>query len=380
MMQVNGRHKRRLNKARAAMLWMSVIAVAGLLFASGALPVPGPAQPPLRTTSDPTEFVEALIATQSTLTQEVPTTPPSLPTATSTPLPTPTSTVVDPGSAQDCTWPPERVLIVSIDALRPEAVRDVNAAPFMLNLTKQAAYTWVAQTTRPSVTLSGHTSMFSGYDVPKHKVDSNEWYKTPGARVPVPTIFQYASENGMVTAMIGGKKHFYYYEQEEYLNYHLVNPKATDAQIADAAVEYVLNNDFDLMVVHFANVDKAGHNYEWMSPQYLETVTRADVALQRVFDALTQSDRLANTLIIVSTDHGGNGISHGDATVPTNKTIPWMILGPCVKTGYEIQEKEVRIFDTAVTTLWALGLSRKGDLDGMPVCEAFSSALPIDCP
>ena len=385
-MSVNGRHKHRSTKTLVVMVWMLAIVAGGLLgglfFASCAFTMQRPTQPPVELTSELEATLESLMATLSTPTQDpqaalvTPTHTSLPPTGTSTPTVVPTSTPAE----QACAWPPERMLIVSIDALRPEAVRDEKAAPFMLELTRQAAYTWVAQTTRPSVTLPGHTSMLTGYDVPKHKADSNEWYKTPGARVLVPTIFQYASENGLATAMIAGKKHFYYFEQEEFLDYHLVNPKALDAQIADTAVEYILNNDFDLMVVHFANVDKAGHNYEWMSPQYLETVSRADTALQRVLLALRQAGRFDSTLIIVSTDHGGTGISHGDASLTTNKTIPWMILGPCVKPGYEIEEKEVQIFDTAVTALWALGLPRKDDLDGVPICEAFSSALPVDCP
>jgi hypothetical protein len=79
---------------------------------------------------------------------------------------------------------------------------------------------------------------------------------------------------------------------------------------------------------------------------------------------------LKTTLVIITSDHGGTGVSHGDASIPANKTIPWMVFGPCVRAGHEITG-EVRIFDSAAIALWGLGLGIPADMDGRIVSEAF---------
>jgi phosphopentomutase len=212
--------------------------------------------------------------------------------------------------------------------------------------------------------------MLSGYDVPTHGVVLNNIWQTPEAKAEVVTIFQRAKEAGMVTVLIAGKKHFYYFERAGFLDYHLVDPAVTDLKLASFAADYIKSNDFDLMLVHFAGVDEAGHNYTWMSPEYLAAVEMADNAVRMVIRTLEARDILKNTLVIITADHGGTGVSHGDATLPTNKTIPWMVFGPCIKTGYAITG-EVRIFDTAAIALWGLGIEIPTDFDGRIIPEVF---------
>jgi arylsulfatase A-like enzyme len=79
--------------------------------------------------------------------------------------------------------------------------------------------------------------------------------------------------------------------------------------------------------------------------------------------------RLKSTLIIVTADHGGIGTSHG-GNDPESMTIPWIIAGPRIRAGYEI-ESDVKVYDTAATAAWAFGLELPATWEGRPIVEAF---------
>jgi hypothetical protein len=114
--------------------------------------------------------------------------PPTLPARVPSPLPTgseqPTPTVPiqpeDTGKRRlylpfapfrEAQPSAARVLILSIDGLRPDAIynsqTDKVKAPFLYALSQAGAASWTAQTVKPSTTLPGHAAMLSGYDVLK---------------------------------------------------------------------------------------------------------------------------------------------------------------------------------------------------------------------
>jgi hypothetical protein len=363
------------------------LCLALLLLGSLSCRLSAPGLPPA--SAAPTAFQQAAASASPALS---PTSPPS-PAPSLTPVDPPTAaptatrllasaapTLPSPAS---CGWPPERALIISVDSLRVDAVNGAlpdpfmqgkASAPFLLELSQKGAFTWKAQTVWPSLTLPAHTSMLTGYDVPAHGVNSNAYFKNPGGKVPLPTIFERAHERGMLTAMLAGKKYFYFFEQPEFLDYHWVNPEASDAQTARRAVTYIQEHDFDVMLIHLANVDEAGHAHGWMSPEYLDRVQKADQAVRSVFEALEKKGIAASTLVIINSDHGGSGFTHGDASNPVNRTIVWMMVGPCVRPGHPLAQ-DVHIYDTGLTALWALGIPYPADVDGRPVWEAFRTEV-----
>jgi hypothetical protein len=304
--------------------------------------------------------------------------PAGIPQAVRDALPTPTGIS---SKTERCGWPPERVLIISVDALRPDAIagslpppflKNAGAAPFLLHLARAGSYTWSAQTVRPSITLPAHASMLSGFDVATHKADTNSLWKTTEAKIQVPTVFQRAHEKGLVTALIATKPHLNYIEQDEYLDYHLNENEAEAARVADRAAAYIRSHDFGLMFIYFGDADNAGHASGWMSAKYLSAVKEIDRAIEAVFQALREAGRTPTTLVIVNADHGGSGKDHSDASKLLNRTIPWIVFGPCVKQGHTIA-RTVNVFDTAATALWALGIELPAEMDGAPVREAFET-------
>ena len=288
-----------------------------------------------------------------------------IPTATATPTETPAPTPTVPPPTPTPSHPPTaRVLILSLDGVRPDAL-DPERTPRILGLAQQGAYTWSAQTVMPSVTLPCHASMLSGYEVSEHGLDRNG--VPDNTYVRTLTLFSLAHTAGLRTAMV---------VSVGFLS-HIAVPGSLDdfevvegnnAQVADAAIAQ-METGFGVLFVHMLETDSYGHSDGWLSPGYLEAVARADDAVGRILDSLNQLGLADSTLVILTSDHGGHDKTHGTSSAE-DMTIPWVIAGPWVAPGIEITAP-VRIYDTAATALWALGLPLPEGMAGRPIKEAF---------
>lgn len=262
-----------------------------------------------------------------------------------------------------------RVLILSIDGLRPEAI-SLAPMPNLISLMQNGAYTLSAQTIFPSSTLPAHTSMLSGLCPSKHGVNWNDYLPEKGY-ANVTDIFDIAHAAGLQTVMFVGKEKLR----------QITEPSSTDIfeYINDrdlVIAERLIANfpaDFGLMFVHFPATDWMGHEYGWLSGEQLSVVYRADQALGSLLAELDARGLREQTLIIVTADHGGRGTSHG-SSLPEDMTIPWVAAGAGIRSTQ--LTSQVYTMDTAATAAYALGLSIPAEWDGVPVYEAFG--LPVE--
>jgi hypothetical protein len=295
---------------------------------------------------------------------------PSL-TPTNSPTPRPTWTLEPTQTAFPSLTPQpaiRRVLIVSFDGLRPDAI-SLAPMPNLLALMQNGAYTLSAQTTFSSSTLPAHASMLLGVCPQKHGVDWNDYDPSQGIARGT-SIFQLAHEAGLQTGMVVGKKKLSQLTDPANLDvYQFINDR--DLVIVD----WILNNfpaDFNLLFVHFPTADFMGHDYGWLSAEQLSVLRRGDEALGQLLAALDEHGLRSQTLIIVTADHGGHDQMHGSRD-PQDMTIPWIVSGPGV---LPMQlTSPVQVTDTAATAAWALQLPLPADWDGVPVSEAFG--LPV---
>ena len=293
---------------------------------------------------------------------------------TATTLP-PTATVtltVEPTASQTASPTPgpivRRVLILSIDGLRPDAI-SLAPMPNLQALMLTGAYTLTAQTIFPSVTLPAHTSMLTGLCPSKHGVDWNDYLPDKGYAKGV-GLFNLAHAAGLKTVMFVGKEKLRQITEPANVDiFRYINDR--DVVIAQRITEE-FPVDFGLMFVHFATPDAMGHVYGWMSPQYISVVQRADEALGTILKALDDHGLRQETLIIVTADHGGHAQTHG-SRMPEDMTIPWVISGPGVRPGP--LTSPIQTTDTAATAAWALNLPRPAEWDGWPVFEAFGEFI-----
>lgn len=236
-------------------------------------------------------------------------------------------------------------------------------APAIQGLARRGAYTWQAQTVVPSSTLPGHASMLSGYEPSVHRITWDD-YRAEKGTITVPTIFSIAHEAGLRTAMVIGKDKLATLNAPGTIDRYVLTSQG-DAAVANEAVAQ-LAAGVDLLFVHFPQTDLTGHAKGWMSATYLQQIADTDQAVGRILLALPPE-----TTVILTADHGGNGITHGSAA-PLDTTIPWIIAGPRILARGQLS-MAVRTTDTAATALYALGLSVRSNATGRPVVEAFGS-------
>ena len=300
-------------------------------------------------------------------------TPTSTPTSTATSTPEPTFTLTATQTPEP-TLPPmqpalaRRVLILSIDGFRPDAI-PLAPMPILTDLLKSSAYTLTAQTVYPSVTLIAHASMLSGLCPSKHEVTWNDYLPELGYAKGT-DLFDIAHAAALKTVMYVGKEKLR----------QVTEPKSTDVfefiNDRDLVItENLIENfpaDFGLMFVHFATTDDMGHVYGWMSNEQLSVLYRADQAIGQLLAELDARGIRDETLFIVTADHGGYDQGHG-SSLPEDMTIPWIANGAGIKPG-ELTSP-VHTIDTSATAAYALGLPIPPEWDGVPVNEAFGLSV-----
>ena len=229
----------------------------------------------------------------------------------------------------------ERVVIIGVDGLRPDVLLRADA-PVLRGLMAQGTFTLWAQTTALATTLPSFTSMLTGVAPRKHAVYWDKLLPITPAEWPIrPTLFEMAKRAGYTTALVAGKAKFT----------HLNKPGTLDAIFAPPE-------------------DKCP-----------DEIVASEA--ERVIAALERAGLRAGTLIIISTDHGGAGKTHGPDD-PRSRTIPWIVSGPGVKPGYDLAQLgdlNLRTEDTCATACYVLGLPLPDYFDGKPVLAAFAQSV-----
>ena len=312
-----------------------------------------PTSTPTLTATQPSTVTPTVTATQTaTATQTI--------TPTETPLPTVTPTFAPPA---------RRVLIFAVDGLRPDAVLP---APMSnaVTLMQSGAYSLGAQTIFPSITLPAFSSMLSGLCPSKHGVDWNEYNPERGYAQGT-DLFDLAHAAGLKTYMYVGKKKLLQVTEPSSLD-HLDFVNHHDS----VTMEHLLTNfpqDFGVLFVHLGETDKVGHEFGWLSTQQIDVIRRADAALGQLLAELDARGLRGETLIIVTSDHGGYGQGHG-TRIREDMTIPWIAAGPGIQP--KALTTLIHTMDTAATAAFALGLPIPAEWDGVPIYEAFG--LPVE--
>jgi predicted AlkP superfamily pyrophosphatase or phosphodiesterase len=278
-----------------------------------------------------------------------------IPHRAATPVPAAPVVVTAPVTAPVTPPPPvapKRVVIISEDGLRPDALSP-EVTPRHIALIHEGAHARGAETIPESDTLPSHASMLSGVGARAHGLWWNS-YQSGRGFIHVPTVFSVAHEKGLSTAMFVGKPKLKHIAIPGTID-HFERPSYLCGGVAKRAGEYFSSNKPDLMFVHFSDPDEYGHSHGWLSKEYMRAVRSSDRCLATLLSAIDASGLADSTLIIVTADHGGHGKRHSDGHVAVDREIPWIVRGPGV--GKDIVlDATVETVDTAATTLAALGL------------------------
>ena len=259
------------------------------------------------------------------------------------------------------------VFIVSFDGGKPSVMQQ-SAMPTLSRLVRDGAHTWEARTIMPSITLPSHTSMLTGVEPGKHGVLWNDWQPEKGM-VKVPTVFALAQKQRLKTAMFVGKSKFLHLFVPGSVG-EFSYPAYSAKTVARLAAEHILSEKPNLVFVHFADSDGAGHAHGWGSPEQKRAFADEDAALKTLLDAASRAGILRVSVFLLTADHGGHDKTHG-LDIPDDRQIPWIAWGAGVVRGKALIGP-ISTCDTAVTALSLLGVPLPENLDGKPVTEAFA--------
>ncbi|MCX7800823.1 MAG: ectonucleotide pyrophosphatase/phosphodiesterase [Fimbriimonadales bacterium] len=265
---------------------------------------------------------------------------------------------------------PRTVLLASIDGLRPDALSP-QRTPNLWSLLNRGCHTLSARSVMPSVTLPCHTSMMRGVDVDRHGITTNLFQ--PLAR-PVPSLFDVATGQGVECAMFfnwGPLRDLCEPESAADIVIHAsFSQPEDDAFVTEALERYVARRRYGLVFLYLGHTDHTGHQFGWMSDEYLAAASHADACLGRAIRAI--ADRWGEPNVLALSDHGGHGRAHG-TDLPEDMTIPFLLAGPDVPRLGELPG-EVRLFDAAPTVAGLLGIQPSPIWEGRDALDRLKAA------
>ena len=145
-----------------------------------------------------------------------------------------------------------------------------------------------------------------------------------------------------------------------------------DQHIADRAVKVLAEQDVRASMVYFGATDENGHRFGFHPsvPQYMRSIEKVDQHVGRLIEAIKSRPNYAREdwLILISSDHGGEGKGHGSGhQVPNIHNIYLIVSGASAAKG-EFQQ-QVYLVDLVATALKHLDVpfQPQWQLDGKPV-------------
>ena len=269
------------------------------------------------------------------------------------------------------------VVVIGVDGLGAEGVARVDP-PNLRRLRERGAWTLKARAVIPTVSAPNWASMIMGAGPAQHGVTSNEWragkYEIApictGSEAIFPTIFGVLRQQ-QPAAQIGifhdwdGFGHLFERKAPS-----VVVDAASPSEAVARAGDFILANRPRLTFIHLDDVDHAGHNHGWLSPQYDSAIREADQLIGELLDRLEKAGLLGRTAVLVTADHGGKGTKHGGLTM-SEIEIPWILAAPGIARG-EIR-RPVNTYDTAPTIARLLGVKPPACWIGRSVIAAVAA-------
>jgi len=244
--------------------------------------------------------------------------------------------------------PIKHVILISFDGLRPDAVTNLGPykAPAFYQLIKEGASTLNARSDYDyTITIPNHTSMITGYPVMgtngHHVIDNilvnKKVHEYAGRHVY--SVFDVLHQFKRKSAMLASKLKFNIYARSYPID--IVSLTDQDDFKTLLAFKNLVHEGLpDFVFVHFAGTDRVGHKHGWdvkASSSYMQEIQVLDGYLGRMMKMVLSELALKNsTVMIVTSDHGGEALSHSDKKNPHNYTIPFMIWGKPVAKGVDL--------------------------------------------
>ena len=236
------------------------------------------------------------------------------------------------------------VLVVGIDGCRPDALL-VADAPRLHELIANGVSSFQAfaggerggASQQPTSSGPGWSSILTGVWIDKHGISNNDFtgdhydlyphfFQRLKEIEPASYLSTIVSWNPIDTSIVGPVDAYTGYRRQSQGSSVI----AKDRWVRDNAVAHLEAEDPDVLFLHFDQVDGAGHGngYSASIASCLRSISSGDALLGDVLDAIDArpNRKQEDWLVIVTTDHGGLGSSHGGQSAD-ERTIFFLVSG-----------------------------------------------------
>ncbi|MGG5736865.1 MULTISPECIES: Ig-like domain-containing protein [Bacillus cereus group] len=281
---------------------------------------------------------------------------------------------------QSTNYPYKHVFIIGLDGAGI-AVKDATA-PNIKNFIANGASTYNAQALSPTISAQNWSGIIHGVTPDKTKLDNTvagsvafpenspypSFMKVLKQERPYAKIASFAGWSPINKGII-----------EQSVGAHLES--VPDDQLAPKISNYIKTEGKDTAItfIHFDDIDGAGHSKGYGSPAYMQQIEKTDKNVGVVLDAIRDAGLLEDSLIIMTTDHGGKGYGHGGES-PEEKTIFWAANGPGILAKSSITTSMTNM-DTAAVVAQALRSNKPMTWDAKTpekLLETFPTNLTLN--
>src|SRR4030065_668534 len=262
------------------------------------------------------------------------------------------------------------LVIVLIDALRFDTSQKAEVMRFLSQLRREGASA-VMHSRAPSYSEPGYTVLLTGA-----WPDLNDGPTMNFEYADIPTftqddIYSAAHRAGLLTS-ISGCNWFEKLIPQEAVSvsvYTAGKDQVADRQVTDAALPWLREGRYSLVLIHIDQVDYAGHHEGGpIDPRWDAAATRSDGLVKEIVSAM---DLTQDTLLVIS-DHGQvNRGGHGGQD-PVVLQEPFVLAGKGVIPG---DYGDINMVDVAPTIAAILGTNIPATNEGQPHIEIFDFTL-----
>ncbi|MBR5265345.1 MAG: alkaline phosphatase family protein [Clostridia bacterium] len=243
-----------------------------------------------------------------------------------------------------------KVLLILVDGMRADAIAN---HPVAKKYMEKSFHTLSAKTVMPSLTLPCHMSLFHSVEPTRHGTTTNTYM--PPAK-PINGLFD--------RVRLFNKKSAFFYNWEQLrdlskpgsleLSYYLHGATAvSNDKLTDEAINNI--GQHDLTFLYLGHVDAAGHDFGWMSGEYMDSIDKSWANIDRIVSQLPQ-----DYVVVITADHGGHDRTHG-TEMAEDMTIPLMIMGNNIEAGVI---ENASIMDIAPTIVKLMGIPADEEWEG----------------
>lgn len=269
---------------------------------------------------------------------------------------------------------PKHVILIGFDGLAGNQVGRAKT-PTMDRLMAEGTWTLDSRSILPSASACNWHSMFAA--AASEQTGFNQWNSVKPAFPPIevaengryPDVFHLLrrqrpdAEIGLIYEW-GGIAHCLDTNACSFVK------KGDTDVLTSTACDYIKTKRPTFLAVCFDNPDHIGHASGWGSTNYLNMVEELDTRLAKILEAVDAAQMGDETVVIVTSDHGGIEKSHGGATL-AEMNRPLFIAGKGVAKGRHLAAPGA-IYDVGATIAALLDVRPAKSWIGRPYDEAFS--------